>query len=70
MLQSYCWFYICDKIIIRGTLIQLIEFMNETLTKIVQSYLYDVTNIVRTKKVWKLLGQMLCILPLISCMCL
>jgi len=49
------WFYTCNKTV-RGTLIQLTEFVNETLTKIVQ-YIDDAINTVRTKKVRKLLGQ-------------
>jgi len=48
-------FYTCNKTV-RGTLIRLTEFVNETLTKIVQSYVDDI-NTVRTKKVRKLLGQ-------------
>jgi len=40
MLQRYCRFHTCDKTIVRGTSIQLTEFMNETSTKMVQPYLY------------------------------
>jgi len=36
--QKYCRF--CDKTIVRGTSIQLTEFMNKTSMKIVQPYLY------------------------------
>jgi len=41
---------------IRGILIQLTKFINETSTKIVLIYI-DATNTVRTKKIRKLLGQ-------------
>jgi len=61
--QKYCQFYTCGKTTVRGASIQLIEFVNESSTKIVQSYLYrfiyinNLTSIVRTKKVQKFLRQ-------------
>jgi len=37
--QRYCRFYTCGKTIVRVSLIELIEFVNETLTKIVQLFI-------------------------------
>jgi len=42
VLQRYCWFYSCGKTIVRVSLIQLIECVNKTSTKIVSSYLSEI----------------------------